>query len=444
VLSSAHHADVIIVGAGVAGLSAAHLLTSAGVTVSILEAATKPGGRMSTEQIDGFRLDRIGQLLNTSYPELLSTPCLSEIDLRLFSPGVLVHSEGRHHRMGKPGSTWGALTAARALKAAPRAAKGTSMATAMGGALGQARIGTALSRLAATPVDRRPARPEQTARDALRSYGFRASTVSGFLRPLLSALLCDPGLSTSSRCAELVLRGFARGALCLPAGGVGTLPERLAATLPAGTVHTGIRVTSASISSVTTEELGRLDCRALLIATDAQEAARLLPGLRVPDFHPVTVVHHAAPRSPLGEPALLLDADRSGPVSHTAVISEVDPARAPHGRALISSTVLGLGVPPSGLDRAVRAQLADIYRTPTDDWELLAVHHDPRAVPAMPPPHDPRRAVRLLAGLYVCGDHRGTSTVQGALHSGRRAAEQVMRDFGIKPDVTADPIPLAA
>ncbi|MEV6795741.1 NAD(P)/FAD-dependent oxidoreductase [Streptomyces sp. NPDC051320] len=444
-LSSALHADVVIVGAGIAGLSAAHRLAGAGVTVSVLEAAPRPGGRMATEEIDGFRLDRNGQLLNTSYAELLSTPYLSGVDLSLFSPGILVHSEKRLHRMGEPGSAWGALTAARAPKSAPRTARSAfSPRSSMGGPLGQARVSTALSRLAGTPVDRLLARPEQSAREALRSYGFPARTVSTFLRPLLSALLCDPGLGTSSRCAELALRGFARGRLCLPVGGVGTLPERLAATLPTGTVRTGIHVTSASISSVTTEELGRLDCRALLIATDAREAARLLPGLRVPDFHPVTVVHHAAPRSPLAEAALLLDADRAGPVSHTAVISEVDRTRAPRGRALISSTVLGLRTPPPGLDAMVRAQLAGVYGTPTDDWELLAVHHDPRAVPAMSAPHDARRAVRLLAGLYVCGDHRDTSTVQGALHSGRRAADQVMRDFGIKPDITADPVPLAA
>ncbi|WP_351233784.1 FAD-dependent oxidoreductase [Streptomyces sp. NPDC002133] len=447
VLSSARHADVVIVGAGVAGLSAAHQLTSAGVTVTVLEAAPTVGGRMATERIDGFRLDRIGPLVNTSYPELRRTPGLAGLglELRSFSPGVLVHSEGRLHRAGvrrsarrgsshTPRGVEGALTAARALASAPR--------TPLGEAFEQARLATALGRLAATPPSRLLARPELPALDALDARGFSTRTVNGFLRPLLSALLGDPELTTSSRVADLVLRGFARGRMCVPAGGAATLPELLAEALPPGTVRTGVRVTDASISSVTTEEHGRVSCRSLLLATGARTAAGLLPGLRVPAFHPVTVLHHTAPEPPLNEPVLLLDADRTGPVSHTTVMSEVDPSRAPHGRALVTSTVLGR--PPADLDRRVRAQLAALYGTPTDDWELLAVHHDPEAVPAMPPPHDPRRAVRLLDGLYVCGDHRDTSTVQGALFSGRRAAQAILRDFGVQPGYAAASLSTAA
>ncbi|MCX0243485.1 NAD(P)/FAD-dependent oxidoreductase [Streptomyces drozdowiczii] len=435
-LSTAHHADVVIIGAGIAGLSAAHRLTSAGVSVSVLEAGPGVGGRMATDEVDGFRLDRVGPLLNTAYPELRTTPGLDGLVLRTFDPGVLVHSEGRRHRTGEtrrvPGARGarGALKAARALAHAPRPPRPGALTGVMGDAIDHARLGVALARLAATPPARVLARPERAALDALAGR-LSSRTLGGFVRPLLTALLSDPDLTTSSRCADLALRTYASGRLCVPEGGAGTLPALLAASLPPGTVRTGVHVTSADITSVRTKEDGELGCRSLLVATGASAAAELLPGLRLPSFHPVTVLHHTAPAPPPTGASLLLDADRSGPVSHTAVMSEVDPARAPEGRTLISSTVLG--TPPDDLDRTVRAHLAALYGVPTDDWELLAAHHDPEAVPAMPAPHDPHRPVRLLGGLYVCGDHRDTGTVQGALASGARAAASILHDLGIRP-----------
>ncbi|MGW1156852.1 NAD(P)/FAD-dependent oxidoreductase [Streptomyces sp. NPDC002519] len=471
-LQPVYQADVVIVGAGVAGLAAAHWLTGAGVTTAVLEAAPYVGGRMSTEKVDGFRLDRIGQLLSTAYPELRWTPGLEDLVLRPFAPGVLIHSEGRRHRAGaavRGGGAGGARTALSAVRAlatvprrtsAPWPASGTGQAhttrwpatgsrtagarpgAPLGGAMDQARLGAALARIAATPLERLLARPESAAGHALTARGIPARSVDGFFRPLLAALLHDPELITSSRCADLALRAFVSGRLCMPEGGADVLPELLARALPPGTVHTGVRATSVSTTSVTTAEHGELRCRAVLLATDASAAAELLPGLRVPDFHPVTVVHHTTEEPPPTGASLLLDADRDGPVSHTAVVSLVDPSRAPAGRALISSTVLG--TPPDDVDGAVRAQLARLYGTSTTRWETLAVHHTPRAVPVMRPPHDPRRPVRLLAGLYVCGDHRDTSTVQGALHSGRRAASAVLADLGAGPTRLADPLPTAA
>ncbi|MER7562830.1 NAD(P)/FAD-dependent oxidoreductase [Streptomyces sp. NPDC048523] len=475
-LEPAYQADVVIVGAGVAGLSAAHRLTSQGVSVAVVEAAPCVGGRMSTEKVDGFRLDRIGQLLSTAYPELRLTPGLDGLVLRPFAPGVLLHGDGRHHRVDAPAgarSARGALRAVRALASAPRGVPGPGLVAAsrraafrraafrvlpgagqgtasrvargvapLGGAVDQARLGAALTRFANVPVERLLARPDLPAGQALAARGLPARTVDGFLRPLLAALLCDPALTTSSRCADLALRAFAGGRLCVPEGGAETLPELLAQTLPAGTVHTGVRVTSVATTSVTTAEHGEIRCRAVLLATDARTAAELLPGLRVPDFHPVTVVHHTTDDPPRTGSALLLDADRGGPVAHTAVISEVDPSRAPSGRALISSTVLG--TPPADLETAVRTHLARLYGTPTHRWETLAVHHTRDAVPAMPAPHDLRRPVRLLAGLYVCGDHRDTSTVQGALHSAHRATTAILKDLGAAGSMhRADPIPTA-
>ncbi|MFE0425650.1 NAD(P)-binding protein, partial [Streptomyces sp. NPDC058953] len=180
-ISTAHHADhadVIVVGAGVAGLSAALALTGAGIGVSVLEAADRPGGRMATDETDGFRLDHVGRLLNTSYRELHRAPALGALALRPFAPGLLVHGDGRLHRTGEvvrrrgaaavpyprtpaePAAAraarrgvGGALTVARALASAPRP-------------LDEARLGASLARLAGTSTAPRAAPPPPAAAGA--------------------------------------------------------------------------------------------------------------------------------------------------------------------------------------------------------------------------------------------------------------------------------------
>lgn len=223
-------------------------------------------------------------------------------------------------------------------------------------------------------------------------------------------------------------------------GGAATVPQALAAALPPGTVRTGVRAVAAATNGVRTAGGDEIPCRAVVVATGARAAAGLLPGLRVPAFHGVTVLHHASSAAPLKQPALVLDADRRGPVSHTFPASLVDPSRAPVGRALVTSVLLGPAAAPAPDDIAVRAHLAELYGTSTAGWELLAVHHDAEALPAMTAPHDLRRPVRILQGLYVCGDHRDTSTVQGALLSGRRAAQHLLRDVGLRQGPDTQPL----
>lgn len=440
-------ADVVVIGAGLAGLAAAHHLTSVGLSVVVLEATDSIGGRMATDHIDGYRLDRGGHLMCADWPELSSWPALSSLALRPFAPGVVLRGAERSVR----------LSGSKALRPSGSARGARHRARALAGALDTARLRLQLSRLAGTPQARLELRTELPAGRALVARGVPGRTVENQLRPLVSALLGDPDLTTSSRVVDLALRGFARRGLCLPAGGSGALAELLAAGLPTDTVRTEVRAESVAANAVDTVastgasgmDRGRIGCRAVLIATGALDAAELLPGLRVPEFHPVTVLHHAAdaapPTSEAALTSLLVDADRRGPVTHTTVASAVDPSRALPGRTLVTSVILGHHAQDAigALDRAARPQLTALHRASAQRWELLAAYQKRDAVAAMPAPHDSRRPVRVLSGLYVCGDHRDTSTTQGALRSAGRAAEAICRDFRV-PYPTSDALRVVA
>jgi phytoene dehydrogenase-like protein len=263
----------------------------------------------------------------------------------------------------------------------------------------------------------------------MRASGVSPELVDRVLRPFFAGVFLEDRMDTSGRFFHLVWRAFLRGGAALPADGMRALPDQLAASLPAGTIHCGVRATAITGTGVRTED-GEVRGARVLVATDGSTAAGLLPGLTAPEWYGVTTFHHAsaAPIDP--EPMLLLDPDGRVLVN-SAPVSAAAPGYAPAGRTLVASSVLGVPSDLTAMERRVRSRLTALYGT--DDWDLVTVHPIPRALPAMPAPHPMRRPVRAGDRRYVCGDHRDTSSVQGALASGRRAARAILADAGLTP-----------
>ncbi|WP_346012546.1 NAD(P)/FAD-dependent oxidoreductase [Streptomyces sp. SID3343] len=408
---------VIVVGAGLAGLSAARTVAAAGVPVTVLEAADHPGGRVRTDVVDGFRVDHGFQSLTTSWPQVARQLDVSALGLRVFQPGVLVFEDGRTHRIGDVRRVRDALGGLR---------------TANGGGADRARVAALLARVASAPIARVLSAPEVATVDTPSMSALSPELAHRTLRPLLATLLHDPQLRSSSRFAELMLRSFLRGRVGLPARGMADIPRQLAAGLPTGVVRYGVRVSSISADRVLTDAVGEIRASAVIVATDPATAVALLPGLRMPEFHAVTTLYHVARLAPRPDASLLVEADGRSPFTHTTVVSQVAPTYSPDRRALVATTVLGHdGSEPAKLELRVRERLAVVYDTPTASWDHLTTCHIPCAVPVVAPGHNFRRPVRLIGGLYVCGDHRDSSSIQGALASGHRAARSTLTDLGL-------------
>ncbi|MFG3231296.1 NAD(P)/FAD-dependent oxidoreductase [Streptomyces antibioticus] len=403
--------DVVVVGAGLAGLACAHDLIAAGLEVRVLEAGDRVGGRMRTDRIDGCVVDRGFQVFNTAYPQVRRRLRLRNLRLRPFTPGFLVHTGHRRLRFADP---------TRAPGAALR-----GVAEGLAGPRDLAALAALTTWDALAPAALTVRRRDTGTRRALHAAGFTDGFVERFFRPFLSGVFLEEDLETSARFFHLVWRSMARGTICLPADGVGAVPELLAAALPPGTVALEEPVTALTDDGVTVAGERTVTARAVAVAAGPATTARLLPGLALPPYRTVTTYHHVAPRSPLREPTLVTDTRRR--FLNTCVLTELHPHHAPRGHALIATSVLGGDTP--GRERAVRAALADCYETDTADWDRLTARTVEQALPAMPAGLPLSRRTRLGGGRYVCGDHRATGSVQGALASGARAAREIAADL---------------
>jgi hypothetical protein len=291
-------------------------------------------------------------------------------------------------------------------------------------------LGAYAARAAALPPAVLRSRPDVPGPQAWRESGIPSQAVDDLLVPFFSGVVLERRVEASRRFLDLMVRMFAGGRTAVPALGMQAMPEQLAAGLPDGTVRLGTPVSSVAADGVATEH-GEVPASTVVVAVDPWTAHQLLPSLGpAPEARGVTTHFHAAPPWPGRRPTLVVDADGSG-VANSMVLTAAAPEYSSDGRSLVASSVVhGEGPAPEGAD--LLDVLAQLHEQDTSTWQPLAAYEIPHALPAMRAPHRFRSPVRVPGrrGVYVAGDHRDTSSIQGALVSGRRAAAAVLADLG--------------
>lgn len=405
--------DVLVIGAGLAGLRCAGVLTAAGRDVRVWEAADDVGGRVRTDVVDGFRCDRGFQVLNPAYPELSRAVDVDALRLQGFGPGVGVRRDG--------GSTvWVHPLRAPTRVPAMLARRGLGPRTLL-----------SVARWAAPAL--RPRALKSTAADTSMRAALDDAGVRGELRRVidrfLAGVLLEDSGETSNAFVLLLLRMFVLGVPALPAEGMHALPRLLAEPL-GGRIdlqHNAVETSRDGEGWRVTGPGGSIFARHVVIATDPATAAGLA-GLPERRMRGVVTDWWAADEAPTDSPMLWVDGRprATGPVLNTAVISAAAPTYAPAGRHLIAASAL-IGADGSEPEESVvRRHAAEILGSDGARWARLTRHVVPGALPAQPPPLTARRPIRLADGRWVCGDHRDTASIQGALVSGRRTAEALL------------------
>jgi phytoene dehydrogenase-like protein len=401
--------DVLIAGGGLAGLNCARHLAAAGMMPLIVEASDGVGGRVRTDSVDGFLLDRGFQVLLTAYPEAKAALDYDTLRLQAFEPGSQIRYNGAFHRVVDPFR---------------RPLQGLESLFGPIGTLGdKMRVAMLRSSVLDGPCRDLFLRPRVTTEARLREFGFGNSMLDRFFRPFFGGIFLDAELRVSSRMFDFVFRMLALGDTSIPEEGMGKIPRQLASFLPAGAVRLNSPVQSIDAKTVTLASGERFEAGAVVLACDGPAAARLA-GLPDPGSRAVSCLYYAAPEPPVAGRWLVLNGDRRGPINNLCVPSNVAPGYAPAGQSLVSVTVLG----EMGEDGEpeVRSQLTAWFGQSAARWRHLRTYRVPQAQPDTADPVEPGLPSRLPSGLYVCGDYRTTPSIQGALLSGRLAAEAVL------------------
>ena len=414
--------DVVVVGAGLAGLAAARTLHQAGVQVQVIEASDEVGGRVRTDIVDGLTLDRGFQLHNPAYPEAQRVLDHNALEMRPFAAGGAVALDGTHTFLADPRRkpSW-ALS---------------SLTANVGSPIEKARFVAYALRCSLTRPEKLLQAPDITALEALRTAGVHGDLYRRVLHPFLSGVFLEDRLLTSRYFLDFVLRSFIRGTPGVPSRGMQAIPDQLASALPAGTITLNCPVLQVSGTEVH-HEGGRTRARAVIVATDPATASTLIPAIGLQHCHDVTTWYYIASADPSsmlsGAPVLVVDGNGSGPLVNSTVLTNAAPEYATRGRVLVSSSALGLHDEAVD-DRRAREHTARLYGISPNELEHVATYRLRDALPAMSVPFAIRRPVDLGDGLYIAGDHRDTSSIQGALVSGRRAASAALHNsLGVAP-----------
>ncbi len=404
--------DVLVVGAGLAGLACARRLHREGADVHVVEASDWIGGRFRTDVVEGFLLERGFQILLTAYDELGRQVDLSRLRLRTFGSGSLVWNGRGLQNLSDP---W---RRPRATFAALRADVG-SLADKL-------KVARLRARLLESEPEALLAGTDRSVLEELRAEGFSGEFIDGFFRPFLGGVFLERRLETSARLFRYFFRCFAAGDAAVPAAGMGHLPELLAEGLE-GRIHLWRRVTELGPGWVTTVDGRRIEADAVVLAVEGPEASRLLRE-PAPASKPCITSYFATEEPPVEDPLLVLDGEGTGPANHVVVLSNVAPEYAPEGRHLVSVSGVGPDTRDAERFRARgREQLRRWFGNGVAGWRHLRTYRILHALPAHAPGFMEEKGSRARPPrLWVAGDHTEFGAIQGALLSGRRVAERVL------------------
>jgi protoporphyrinogen oxidase len=381
----------LVVGAGLAGMSAAIALQNYGAEVTVLEASDRAGGRVASDQIDGFTLDRGFQLINANYSEIKKGNYLEGVDFQVAPRTVGVASTSGITRLGDPRSAFFSIFSRK--------------------------TGSIFAKISFLRYFNSAPHLHESVEEHMLRTG-TADLYQKVLKPFLQGVFLAEPSQVSAVVGREVIASFISGKSGIPEKGVGEFASRMARQIK--NLRLNIQVEEINSEGVVTNE-GRISSDGVILATDLTTAGQLLGAQKIGRLARSTTWYHATSVSPTNNAELIVDSQARGPVVNSIVISNLSRAYAPIGQHLISSTTI-----KHSSESEVRRHLTQMWGVSTEEWRFLAKYEINSALPLFEPGFKKNREVKIEKNIYCAGDYLESPSQNGALLSGRKAAEQLL------------------
>jgi phytoene dehydrogenase-like protein len=403
---------VIIIGAGIAGLTCAKYLKDRGIQTLILEASDGVGGRVKTDLHEGFLLDRGFQILLTAYPEAQRLLNYQALDLQAFKSGAIIRDIQNNdfsimaNPFKEPSKIWSSLTS---------------------------NVGTLADKMRVLRLILETGNVQEEVFENkgiptieyLRNYGFSDNMIQQFFRPFFGGVFLENELSTSANFFKYIFGKFYEGDAVIPAKGIEQIAKQIEKMLYIGTVKLNTKVVRIDGNRVYLDNGDRLFGEKIILATDGFQADKLLGKIAERKFNATTCTYFSANHSPLKEQMLVLNPNRSSMVHNLCVPSDIAPDYAPDGKSLISVSTQGFNLyDEHELAKNIKRELTTWYGNQVQDWQYLKTYHIPQALPNFDQSHIDNQ-LKISDILYQCGDATAYPSLNAAMATGRKVAEMI-------------------
>lgn len=407
--------DVIIVGAGIAGLTAARVLKAANKNILIIESSDGVGGRVKTDYKDGFLLDRGFQVLLTSYPEAIEFLDYQKLNLKHFKPGALILDNQQTYKVGDPFREPLLLL--------------QTLFSPIGNLKDKFLLLKLKINLASTSIKQIFERKEITTFQYLKEYGFSEKFIEKFFRPFFSGIFLEHQLETSSRMFEFIFKMFGSGSAAVPANGMGMISDQLAEGLNKSEILLNEKVETFDQNTAITTNGKRYSANAIIIATTAVNIPSPYQKNSIKTFKSNTTLYFSALNKTSFIDRITLNTNNSELINNIAFMDHIAPNYAPKGMSLISVSLKEIGeYDGSKIEEKVKSELLRYYPK-AKDWKHLATYHIPYALPADKHVINDTTSekIKIAEHYFICGDYTLNGSINAAMKSGKLAAQEVLK-----------------